>query len=112
MTFQFHHRRKDYDGELSTYHRYNDNGNTVVRLLSRPVWADNNVPWELYATLSVNTDVVLSEGVFVFKTYSENAGLYEEILQNGLIRPTGDFVVCGFAGPQPIVELVAQEIEA
>lgn len=112
MTFQFHHRGENYDGELSTYHRYNDNGNTVVRLLSRPVGADNNVPWELYATLSVNTDVVLPEGLFVFKTYSENAGLYEEIVQKRLIKPTGDAVVCGFAGPQPVVELVPQEVSA
>lgn len=112
MTFIFTHRGEDYEGQLVTHHRYNDNGNIAVRLLSRSVGSEEDEPWEMYATLSVNTDVVLPEGLFVFKTYSENAGLYEEILQQRLIKPTGDSVVCGFAGPQPIVELVTREIPA
>jgi len=110
MTFQFTHRGETYDGQLDTHHRYNDNGNTVVRLLSKPVGSDE--PWELYATLSVNTDLVLPENRFVFKTYSENHGLFEEMRRNGLVAAAGDSVVCGFAGPQPVVELVTQEIEA
>lgn len=110
MTFQFMHRGETYDGQLETHYKYNDNGNTVVRLLSKPVGSDAS--WELYATLSVNTDLVLPEGQFVFKTYSENAGLYEEMQRNGLVTPIHKSVVCGFAGPQPVVELVTQEIEA
>lgn len=111
-TFTFTHMGDMYDGRLDTFHRYADNNNTVVRLESRPVGSAPDAPWELYATLSVNTDLVLPENRFVFKTYSENHGLYEEMLNNGLIAPTHQSVMCGFAGPQPVVTLVPHEVVA
>lgn len=106
-TFQFHHRGQTYDGYLETHHRYADNDNTACRLLSKIPDSDE---YEVYATLSVNTDERLPEGTFVFKTYSENAGLYEEMLRLQLVKHTGRFVPVGYAGAQPIVELVSNEV--
>lgn len=113
--FTFTHFGTTYQGYLDTRHRYADNNNTVCQLFSRGIDCENDDdPFELYATLSVNTDVRLPAGSFVFKTYSENAGLYEEMLKNKLIKPTICSVACGFAGQQPIVKLeeIADVVEA
>lgn len=110
--FIFNHRDTVYEGYLETHHRYSDNDNMAVRLFAREADRDDvDAPFELYATLSVNTDRVLPENEFVFKMYSENHGLYSEIWRAGFIEPTGEFQSCGFAGPQPIVKLVPQEIK-
>jgi hypothetical protein len=103
-TFLFSHHGSAYVGYLDTSKRYNDNNNMVCRLYAHPHGTEEE--FELYAVLSVNTAVALPVGQFVFKTYSENAGLYEEMVRNGLIEPTICGVACGFAGQQPIVKLV------
>lgn len=108
-TFQFTHHNETFEGQLDTFHKYNDNGNTVVRLVARPVGGSDD-DWELYATLSVNTDLVLPPDEFVFKMYSENHGLYHQVWRAGLISPTSKFQTCGFAGPQPVVKLIPNAV--
>lgn len=103
MAFVFTHDDTEYVGMLEARHKYNNNGNTAVELYARP--RHSGEPFDQYRTLSVNTDRKLAANEFVFKTYSENAGLYEECLRLGLIEPTGRAVGCGFAGPQPVVTL-------
>lgn len=62
---------------------------------------------EPFATLSVNIEgVQLGPNEFVAKTYSENIGLNEQLIAAGYFRDTGRTVVVGFAGFQPILEVV------
>lgn len=57
-------------------------------------------------TVSINMpQVELGTDEFVFKTYSENDGLFEGMLSAGVIEDTGRSVDVGFAGPQPICSL-------
>lgn len=107
MTFQFQHCGQTHEGYLETHDKYKDTGNTVCDLFSKIPECDE---YERYATLSVRVDRKLPEGAFVFKTYSEHHGLYEEMLRLNLIKKTAQFVTVGFAGPQPVVELVPQEV--
>ena len=51
-----------------------------------------------YATLSTNIDgIVLDKDCFIAKNYSENVGLTEQFIENGLIEDTGEKVSAGFA---------------
>lgn len=60
-----------------------------------------------YATASVNVEgVELAGDEFVFKTYSENEGLLQAMLQAGVIAMTGRYAEVGFAGPQPVCRLL------
>jgi hypothetical protein len=78
--------------------RYAHGGRQVVQLVDARDLSD-------YATLSVNPLASLADDEFVFKTYSENEGLLEELVAAGVVETTGRFVNCGFAGPQPICRL-------
>jgi hypothetical protein len=66
---------------------------------------------EEYADLSSTTPLtaeliaLLKEDEFVFKTYSENEGLVEEMERLGLVKRTGKVYTVGYAGPQPIVTI-------
>lgn len=51
--------------------------------------------------------VALASDEFVFKTYTENEGLLEQVVAHGDVELTGRFVPAGFAGPQPICRLPA-----
>lgn len=82
--------------------QYTDNGNTAVSIM---VWDEEGQYWDNGARLSINTDVVLPEGQFVAKTYSENEGIVEQLESQGLIEPCGQSVNCGHAGPQPVYKL-------
>lgn len=78
------------------------NGRLAVQLLEEP-------DREYFATVSVNIEELdLSQDEFVFKTYSENGGLFEAMIAAGIVEPTGRVVDLGFAGPQPICRLVNQ----
>jgi hypothetical protein len=69
----------------------------------------DDMPWW---TVSINMpEVQLAENEFVFKTYSENAGLLEAMLAADLIELTGRSVPAGMAGEQPICRLRKQLFE-
>lgn len=73
------------------------NGRLAVQLLSRG---------EDYATVSVNLPMErLSPDEFVFKTYSENEGLFEELLRVGAIEWTGRTAGNAAIGPLPVCRL-------
>ncbi len=86
--------------------QYQDgSGNTAVQIVSVD---DEN---EIYATISVNVpDVRLPEGEFVFKTYSENEGVFQHLLSAAFIELTGRYVPVGMAGPQPVCRLKADPL--
>jgi hypothetical protein len=81
-------------------------GNTAVRIVGA---AD---PSDSYATVSVNVPgESLPAGEFVFKTYSENEGLLEQLLATGVIEQTRHSVRVGFAGLMPVCLLRPAEQE-
>jgi len=50
-----------------------------------------------YATLSTNVaGVMLEKDCFIAKNYSENEGLLEQFIENGLFEDTGEKVSSGF----------------
>jgi len=60
---------------------------------------------EDYATLSINKDGLdLADDEFLFKTYSENEGLLEELIRVGAVEHTGRMTDLG-----PICRLAAGE---
>jgi len=64
------------------------NGNLAVQLMQEG---------EPYATLSTNIDgIVLDKDCFIAKNYSENKGLLEQFVENGLFEDTGEKVSSGF----------------
>jgi hypothetical protein len=64
--------------------RYRNNGRLAVQLVS-PDSEDDEV-----ATLSVNlVEEPMADDEFAFKTYSENEGLFEQVIAHGVIRDTG-----------------------
>jgi hypothetical protein len=70
------------------------NGRLAVQLLQNG---------EDYATLSVNLPMEsIGRDEFIFKTYSENEGLYEELLRAGVIEWTGRTAGDDTIGPLPI----------
>ena len=73
-------------GSIQT-NRYT-NGNLAVQLMQEG---------EPYATLSTNIDgIVLDKDCFIAKNYSENKGLLEQFVENGLFEDTGEKVSSGF----------------
>jgi hypothetical protein len=77
--------------------RYTHGGGLAVQLIDE----EDGLP---YATVSVNVNgVPLEDGEFVFKTYSENEGLIEEMIRSGIVETTGRFAEIG-----PICRLLAQ----
>lgn len=73
------------------------NGRLAVQLLHNG---------EDYATVSVNLPTEqLSPDEFVFKTYSENEGLFEELLRVGAIEWTGRTAGSDTIGPLPVCRL-------
>ena len=73
------------------------NGRLAVQLVSQG---------EDYATVSVNLPMEqVCRDEFVFKTYSENEGLYEELLRSGAIEWTGRTADTRTLGPLPICRL-------
>jgi len=62
---------------------------------------------ELYATVSIYVrGVWLAKDEFVFKTYSENEGLLEAMLDAGIVEDTERSVQLPFGDPQPICRLL------
>lgn len=83
--------------------QYQNSSNTAVQIIS----ADGG---EEYAMISVNVPgVLLREGDFVFKGYSENEGLLPELLAASLVEVTGGMVQVGMAGTQLICRLADPE---
>lgn len=75
-------------------------GGLAVRLIDM----EDGVP---YARVSVYIEGVrLALDEFVFKTWSENQGLLEEMKAAGVVEETGRFVEVGHAGPQPVCRLL------
>ncbi len=63
---------------------------------------------EPYATISANVPGAhLSGDEFIFKTYGENEGVFEQLVALGIIEPTGRAVSVGRAGPQLVCRLKA-----
>ena len=94
---KFKHFGTEYDGSLQ-FDRYADNNNLAVRLV-----ADN----QPYATLTVIIQcTVLFDDEFVSKTYSENEGLCEQLIEAGCFEKTGKVAMVGFAGEQPILRVL------
>ena len=60
---------------------------------------------ETYANISINTNDEIGYDEFVAKTYSENAGLIEPLIDQGLFEDTGREVRVGLAGQCPILRL-------
>lgn len=77
----------------------------VVASTARNI-SNNEIPGLPFGTLSVNTGHVFPENAFAFKTYSENAGLFEVCLKAGLIEDTGEFTVVGSGNVIPIARLI------
>jgi hypothetical protein len=77
-------------------------GNMSVQLMT----LDQNRIDEPYATLSCNlgklSGVTLGKGEFFAKTYSENTGLLEQFVDNGLFEDTGREASVPFGVPVPI----------
>ena len=72
-----HFGPKEVEIELGRY----ENGRLAVQLVEN---GDD------YATVSVNFPFeVIGPDEFAFKTYSENEGLYEELIRSGEIESTG-----------------------
>jgi hypothetical protein len=64
---------------------------------------------ELYTTLSVNLpEYPLADDEFIFKTYSGNEGLLEQMIAAGIVETTGRFAIVGMAGLQPVCRLIAE----
>jgi hypothetical protein len=107
MNVTFEAFGKTRQGTITTG-RYADNGRLAVSVL-----LDTGEPW---ATLSVNVPMFgtkihrLEPDEFVAKTYSENEGLCEQFEEKGLIRKTEHTVEVGHAGPQPIYQLLLEDI--
>lgn len=73
------------------------NGRLAVQLLER---GDD------YATVSVNLPMEqIGADEFVFKTYSENEGLFDELLRVGAIEWTGRTAGDATVGPLPVCRL-------
>jgi hypothetical protein len=73
-------------GWIESY-RYK-NGNLALKLMTQE---------GAYATLSTNIEgVELDENSFIAKNYSENEGLLEQFIENGLFEDTGQRVSSAF----------------
>jgi hypothetical protein len=76
------------------------NGRLAVELLQNG---------EDYASVSVNLPMEkIGHDEFVFKTYSENEGLYEALLRPGVIEWTGRTAGDKTLGPLPVCRLRSQ----
>ena len=86
--------------ELSVHAESYVHGGLAVQLIDESDGMD-------YATVSLNLGGMrLADDEFVFKTYSENEGLLEAMVQVGIVETTGRVVEVGMAGPQPICRLL------
>lgn len=94
---------KAYDGKFC-FGRY---GNK--RLAVQIVGHDESE--EMLARVSCNVpDAPVLCNEFVAKTYSENEGLVEQLVEKGLIEHTGKKVVVGYAGEQPIMRMTEKAL--
>lgn len=81
--------------------KYQHGGNTAVEIQK----ADGDPDFSV--TLSINIpEMKFPEVEFIFKTYSENEGLLEELIALDLIEKSDLTVDVGMAGPQPVCRLV------
>ena len=103
---QFQAFGETHKGQLK-FSEYDNNKNRAVALLS---WNKEYEGWEPFATLSVNTGVILPEDQFVAKTYSENEGLVEQFIEMGYFERVGPKVMVGHAGMQPILRILRKEL--
>lgn len=107
MNVTFEAFGKTRQGKITT-DRYTDNGRLAVSVL-----LDTGEPW---ATLSVNVPMFgtkihrLEPDEFVAKTYLENEGLCEQFEKAGIFRRTEHTVEVSHAGPQPIYQLLLEDI--
>jgi hypothetical protein len=74
------------------------NGRTAIQLIDT---YDN----EPVCTASVNVEAPLNHDEVVIKNYSENEGVYEALLEAGIINEAHAQITVGYAGLQPIVTL-------
>jgi hypothetical protein len=78
--------------------RYAIDGGLAVQLIDEA----DGMP---YATVSINVEGLdLAKDEFVFKTYSENEGLREAMIEAGIVERTGRW-----AGVGPICRLLGRE---
>ena len=92
------HYGEEYTGRLLLQEYAN--GALAVRLMCND--------YETYAVLSVNVpgmSETLDGTTFVAKTYSENEGLVEQLIEQGVFQTTGCACEVGRAGPQPILRV-------
>lgn len=79
---------------------YADSDRTAIQLVT-----EDGQP---YATATVNMpEVPLEEGEVILKSYSENAGLREAMVDAGWVRDTGWRVQAGWAEVSVVVLLIA-----
>lgn len=89
----FHHRTDELKAGWFETDYYQESGGIALRLMT------SEGP---YATLSVcvpttSRKVLLNPDEFVAKNYSENEGLCEQFVQQGVFQDTGKEVQVGFA---------------
>ena len=86
-------------------------GEVAVSVAEFDDGADPDLEPNLWTDLSCGgaPDLFLRDGRdFVAKTYSENAGLLEQLEALGLVERTGEMIGVGHAGPQPVCRLTAK----
>jgi hypothetical protein len=112
MTFKFRHYNSDLTGyfQLGQYEDLCSDGKTR-RLAVQIIAHDGDGQWAPYAVVSVNTDYEPSPGEIVAKTYMENAGLVEQLIQAGFFEETGSRVLVGHAGLQPVLRITLKLLE-
>lgn len=94
----------EFNGEIYNVKRtgYSDNDNTALVLMTN----DN----EIGTVATVNLGDKLRENQAHIKDYSENTGMYEALLEAGIISKTLGADITGFV-MVPLVELNLEDIE-
>jgi hypothetical protein len=92
----------DHYGEktLAIREQQYERGGLAVQLID----AEDGAPYARVSIYVAGVRLALDE--FVFKTYSENAGLLEGMKAAGVVEETGRFAEAGHAEPQPVCRLV------
>lgn len=96
-TFVLHQFGLSYTCYITT-DKYHSTKALAVQLVS---WDEDMGMWVPHATISINCDkeVMLSLGLeeFVFKDYSENEGLLQQMTELGIVEDTGRTVDLPYA---------------
>lgn len=91
MTTRTHYEFKGAQVEVRFTH-YKNNNSLAVALFS--TYEGRR---ELYAMASVNIDIIPAEGCFWCKDYSENEGIKDWLIENGIAEPTGRHAHAGYS---------------